>query len=66
MTLQHLIVKMSRGFLSLVFDGAAWQGAYLNEVEAGKRNPAIKNLIKISQGLGVLLSYLFQDVDRPA
>ena len=40
--------------------------AFLNEVEAGKRNPAIKNLVKISQGLGVEHSYLFKDVDRPA
>lgn len=40
--------------------------AYLNEVEAGKRNPAIKNLIKISQGLGVELSYLFSEVDNPS
>ena len=39
---------------------------YLIDVEKGRRNVAIDNLIKISQGLGVELSYLFKDVDRPA
>ncbi|MBR3223983.1 MAG: helix-turn-helix transcriptional regulator [Atopobiaceae bacterium] len=36
---------------------------YLISVEKGRRNVSIDNLSKISQGLGVRLSALFENVD---
>ena len=35
---------------------------YLASVEAGKRNIAIKNIKKISDGLDISLSQLFEDI----
>lgn len=35
---------------------------YLASVEAGKRNIAIKNIKKISDGLDIPLSQLFEDI----
>ena len=35
---------------------------YLASVEAGKRNIAIKNIKKISDGLDIHLSQLFEDI----
>jgi transcriptional regulator with XRE-family HTH domain len=34
---------------------------YLGGIERGLRNPALRNLIKISQALGVSMAELFQD-----
>lgn len=60
-------LREERGYSQYVFsDMTGINRSYLIEVEKGRRNIAIDNLIKISQGLGVQLSYLFQDVDRPA
>lgn len=36
--------------------------SYLASVEAGKRNIAIKNIKKISDGLDISLSQLFEDI----
>ena len=35
---------------------------YFASVESGKRNIAIENIKKIADGLGVTLSYLFEDL----
>lgn len=34
--------------------------SYINEIEAGKRNPSVKRVDKIARALGVALSDLFK------
>ena len=58
------LLRENRGWSQSDFAKAlGMQASYLNEVEAGKRNLAVKNLLKISQGLEVPLSVLFDGVD---
>lgn len=40
--------------------------SYIIDVEKGRRNISINNLFKISRGLGISLSELFEDVDSAA
>jgi len=37
---------------------------YFSAIERGERNPSFRNLVRISEGLGVPLSALLRDAER--
>lgn len=57
-------LRIERGLSQYRFaDMISMDRTYLLNVEKGRRNVSIDNLIKISLGLGVPLSYMFEGVD---
>lgn len=46
-------------------DSIGMNRTYLSDIEVGKGNPSLDVLVKITRGLDISLSYLFEDFDKP-